>query len=253
MGITDHMSPWGPGTRRRRRNRILAVVAATGLIVVIAATVLLTRSLSGNGGERSGPASAPAAPLAPSRFGIPSPSVTATATATSPANEVLVLPAPTTYTGNSIPLGFPDTTAGAVSAMVRWAPLMAPDNEDRETDVLRTISTARYFAAFQPELHKEYVQLRPPTNFWVTSTPHAYRIMSTGSGRIVFMLLLALQAGDNTGVLQSMHEADSFSLVWTGTDWRLDGLPDTPSGVSAPDPKNLPAVLAAGWREFQLA
>ncbi|WP_175087924.1 hypothetical protein [Candidatus Frankia nodulisporulans] len=137
MSLTEQMSPHG---RPRRAGPLLIGVGLVALIAVtVVITVLVTRSGSGGHGTT---AATPVSTPKTNRFGIPSPQPsTSGGSTTSAGQETLVLPHPARYDAGGIALGFPHTTAGAVSAAVRWLPHMVPGDKDRQLAALRAIGT----------------------------------------------------------------------------------------------------------------
>jgi hypothetical protein len=217
------------------------------VVVLIAATVVITLAVShGGGGKNQAALPTPA----PTRFGIPSPQPAVSATAT--RDGVMVLPPPSRTAANGVPLGFPHTTEGAVSAVVRWDSLVVPVNEAREIDVLQTISTQHYLQTDLPGIEKSYQGKTLPSGAWATVTPVGVKVLSADDARVVVALLDSMQVGTAQGLANTFFRTSSNTMVWSGSDWRQDAIADAPATLGTPR-SNSPADLsAAGWEEFQI-
>jgi len=244
MSLTQQMSPDGRGPGRPRRGVFLAVAA----FALVAVTVVVTLTVARGGGHKSQVTPATAAPT---RFGIPSPQP-ATST-TSAQSGVMVLPPPARTAANGVPLGFPHTTEGAVSAEVRWLPFVAPGDEARQTDVLTTIGTPHFLSTYLAEFQREYHEETNHPGFWSVFTPVGQKVLSTSQDTVVAVVLTAVQVGDATGKTGSFYQRYSLKLVWVDEDWRFDDFVlDIPDGLSVPSSSSPEQIRASGWEEYQL-
>ncbi len=243
MSLTQQMSPYGGPPGGRRRTYLLAGLAA---VVIIAVTVGITLAASGG---RRGPSGGTAAP-APTRFGIPSPQPARSPTA-DPAAPLL-LPHPARTAANGVPLGFPRTPEGAASAVVRWDPLLAPADEARQLDAIRTIGSPQFIQKEIPVLQEGYRKQPPQPDAWAISTPLGVQVTSADADRITVAILRSLQVGDSTGAINTVYSTGSSHLIWSGEDWQLDDVTDAPTSLKKPSSSDPRDIVAAGWKEFQL-
>jgi hypothetical protein len=217
------------------------------VVVLIAATVVITLAVSRGGGGKN--QAAPPTPV-PTQFGIPSPQPAVSATATQ--DGVMVLPPPGRIAANGVPLGFPHTPEGAVSAMVRWLPLAVPDNEAREIDVLQTIGSQAYLQTEIPSVQHDYQGQTLPPGAWITFTPIGVKVVSASAGQVTVAILNSVQGGNSQGLQNALIATAADRMVWSGNDWRLDGVGDVPASLKNPKVNDPVEIRADGWEEFQL-
>ncbi|MCK9923586.1 hypothetical protein MXD61_17210 [Frankia sp. AgPm24] len=244
MSLTQQMTPYGRPPRRRG----LGVLLAAAVVLLVAAAVGITLAITGDGKSRShGPTPAPP----PTRFGIPSPQPARSATADPSAP--LLLPRPARTAANGVPLGFPDSTEGAVSAIVHWTPIIMPGDENHQLDVLRTIGTRQYIKNEIPALREDYQKNPVAADTWVVGTPVAYQLISgLDADRITVAMLITLQTGNAAGTTKTEVWANDYRLLWQEGDWHLDLVEDPPKSVTLP-PSIAPGVYREnGWKDFQI-
>ncbi len=248
MSLTQQMSPDGRrgGPRGRAGLFLLAVLV---LVAVIAVTVLVTRALSGSDGDGGGATAnpMPSPTSAPTRFGIPSPQPNATAT--SPGGP-LALPRAGRIAPNGVPLGFPHTTDGAVSAAIRWEPLLVPVEERRQIDIVRTVGTQSLQDQLIPELQANYASQPPRAGSWFTSTPLGYKIVNSDVDRVTVALLVLREGGTSAGPAFSKFDKTADVLAWVDGDWRWDDGIDAPGALGLPSTSDPARIKAAGWEVF---
>lgn len=244
MSLTQQMTPYGRPPRRRGLGVLLAAV----VVLLVAAAVGITLAVTGGGKNRSHGAT-PAPP--PTRFGIPSPQPARSATADPSAP--LLLPRPARTAANGVPLGFPYSIEGAVSAIVHWIPMTMPGDEKRQLDALRTVGTRQYIKNEIPILHEDYQKNPVAAGTWVVGTPVAYQLISgLDVDRITVAMLTVLQAGNATGTTKTDLWANDFRLLWQDGDWHLDLVEDPPASVTLP-PSIAPEMYRKhGWKDFQI-
>lgn len=248
MSLTQQMSPDGGG--RARRHRLTLALAALGAVVVlVVVTVVLTLAVADD--PRNTAEKPPPGTPAPTRFGIPPPQPGPT---TAPAqDDVLVLPAPARTASNGVPLGFPHTTAGAVSAAVRWHPLLVPGQEARQLDVFQTVATPSFYATHGPEMREGYRLSTAPPGRWYTFTPLAHKVISASADEVDVAIFYTAQRGEAGEAEKTVYLLEGPRLVWTGEDWRLDGFFDIPEDLRNPQSNDPRAIDDAGWKEYRLA
>lgn len=248
MSLTQQMSPDGGG--RARRHRLTLVLATLGAVVVlVVVTVVLTLAVADDP-QNTAEKPPPGTP-APTRFGIPPPQPGPT---TAPAqDDVLVLPTPARTAPNGVPLGFPHTTAGAVSAAIRWHPLLVPGQEARQLDIFQTVATPSFYASYTPELRGGYRRSTEPPDRWYTFSPLAHKVMSARVDEVDVAIFHAVQRGGGGEAESTVYLLEALRLVWTGEDWRLDGFPEIPDDLRNPESNDPRAIRDAGWEEYRLA
>jgi len=164
----------------------------------------------------------------------------------------MVLPPPARTAANGVPLGFPHTTEGAVSAIVRWESLVVPVNEAREVDVLRTIASQKFIQNDLPLIQEDYREHTLPPGAWLTITVVGVKVLSASSDQVVVAVLDSTEFGTAQGDVHTGFRTASSHLVWSGGDWRVNANDDVPATLGVPASTDPAAVRAAGWEEFQL-
>ncbi|WP_091286192.1 hypothetical protein [Parafrankia sp. CH37] len=214
-------------------------------MALVAITVILTLVVTG-GDDDEAPT-----PPAPTRFGIPSPQPVVSPT-TGMSSEPLILPRPARTAANGVPVGFPHTTDGAASAIVRWNSLIVPVNESREVDVLRTIGSQHLIASAIPEIQEEFRGQTMSPDLWATIITLGVKIVSASDDQVVVALLDSMEVGDARGPVKTVFRTASHLLVWFEDDWRLDTIEDAPIELRTPTSNDPAQIRAAGWEEFRL-
>lgn len=248
MSLTQQMSPDGGG--RARRHRLTLVLAALGAVVVlVVVTVVLTLAVADDP-QNTAEKPPPGTP-APTRFGIPPPQPGPT---TAPAqDDVLVLPAPARTAPNGVPLGFPHTTAGAVSAAVRWHPLLVPGQEARQLDVLQTVATPSFYATYGAKLREGYRRSTDPPGRWYTFFPLACRVLSESEDEVQVGVYYSAQAGQGNDITEPSFLPFVYRMAWAENDWRVGEFLEVPEELTKPGTNDPRALRDAGWKEYRLA
>jgi hypothetical protein len=179
-----------------------------------------------------------------------------TASSTGGAGTTTVLPAPT-HVVSGIPVGYPDTVLGAVSAAAHYTQardLLSPGLVVGQLKVMadpdpqqigRLASTA-----ISDSLNLRYsldLDLGGQSDQadYITDQPRAYHLVQQSSGRVDVWLLT--RRTTVVGGVQQEQAAYTVAvaLIWTGGDWKLAdrSLPTAPA-AAAPD---TPQATADGW------
>lgn len=263
-----------PGTQRQRRTGPIVLGSLVLGILVALVGVAVARALSGGPTPAASPptappsnppaASAPAvaptgtAPLAPSG----SAATAAAGTVQAPPEGPLHLPA---ATGNiaGVPVGYPHTTSGAISAAYHFTQALGSTlSPDRGAAIAHIVTDPSYSgatdavaAAIAGTRQRLGLPARVPTteSAFFLGTPSAYLPQGQPSRDDVDVYLLVRintyspTAGNDVSV--QMVDAP---MHWNGSDWRLatphDVAPATRTRLTV-DP-NGPTAAALGWRQL---
>jgi hypothetical protein len=241
------------------RRRLLYTVL--GIVLVVAAVVI---GVTGIGVHRDPSTQTPAG-TDPSTA---APTVTVTQQPPAGAWRVppvsagpLVLPAPT-GTVRGVPVGFPHTVPGAISAAARYAETAIGLDETRARTVGEVAGAPSYPAAADDLAYGVQVAVAslglPPDvgagGAYLAFQARAYRVTDVKEARAVVQLLgVAEAAGPATaGQGRRAVTVTGYTMVWADRDWKIAG--DT----NLADPEPLPAPGSAqayqgGWRDLALA
>jgi len=263
-----------PGTQRQRRTGPIVLGSLVLGILVALVGVAVARALSGGPTPAASPptappsnppaASAPAvaptgtAPLAPSG----SAATASAGTVQAPPEGPLHLPA---ATGNiaGVPVGYPHTTSGAISAAYHFTQALGSTlSPDRGAAIAHIVTDPSYSgatdavaAAIAGTRQRLGLPARVPTteSAFFLGTPSAYLPQGQPSRDDVDVYLLVRintyspTAGNDVSV--QMVDAP---MHWNGSDWRLatphDVAPATRTRLTV-DP-NGPTAAALGWRQL---
>ncbi len=172
----------------------------------------------------------------------------------------LILPMPDTVV-DGVPVGYPHTTEGAISAAVRYtqAAITLDVAQARRVGDLAAASSyldAGAEFALAVESSREGLGLAPrgPTDgAYLTYQARAYLVRDATPPRVeVWVLGIVDGAGPVTSGLSRTGPAVAQHLmVWLDGDWRLTDTGDTPD-VEAPAPGSA-AAYAEGWRDLAIA
>ncbi len=242
--------------RRTTLRRLMLAVAA--LAVVVASTVVVTLLVVDHAPPRSAAAPPPDRMHGDTRS-TPEP---ATGIWTMPPVSAgpLILPRPT-GTEQAVPVGFPHSTEGAISAAAHYAQAAvgldierartlgavaaAPSYLDASRDFARGAQSARATLGLTPG--------QPLAGAYLTFTAQAYRVSDATPDRVRLALLGRVDAGGPAthGQGRTSHVATSYTLVWAEGDWRIAGDGD-PLSAAVPLPRS-PRAYQEGWRDLALA
>jgi len=263
-----------PGTQRQRRTGPIVLGSLVLGILVALVGVAVARALSGGPTPAASPptappsnppaASAPAvaptgtAPLAPSG----SAATASAGTVQAPPEGPLHLPA---ATGNiaGVPVGYPHTTSGAISAAYHFTQALGSTlSPDRGAAIAHIVADPSYTgatdavaAAIAGTRQRLGLPAQVPTteSAFFLGTPSAYLPQGQPSRDDVDVYLLVRintyspTAGNDVSV--QMVDAP---MHWNGSDWRLatphDVAPATRTRLTV-DP-NGPTAAALGWRQL---
>ncbi|CAO5155741.1 putative GerMN domain-containing protein [Frankia sp. AiPs1] len=250
----------------RRRGVLLGTVGGTVvLIIAIVVAVVATSGGDDQNADAVAPAPAPSALQAsqgaagPSAIASPSaqpspPPVSASQPAVSPAPAAApTLPRPARTGPGGLPLGFPRSTAGAVSALVRWDPFLAPADEARQVAGLRAVGTARFVAQDVPQVQAGYRADPLPAGAWAKTTPLGVKVISADQNQVTVALLDSMVAGVGQGPTSTVYTRTTNRLVWSGADWQLDAITGPPAQLRDPASDKPKDIVAAGWDGFHLS
>ncbi|CUU60863.1 hypothetical protein Ga0074812_1497 [Parafrankia irregularis] len=199
-----------------------------------------------------------AACTAPTRAGQEQPRTPTSTPALSddPEAALPVLPPGNTITDNGVPLGFPHSTSGAVSAAVRWTSLLLPRTEADQAEILTTIATPSYLLQRTAGTLLDHVYAPPDLapGSALFFRPLGTHLLATDPDQPVIAVLHASRVS-GTRRPTVLVGSVTWELVWDGDDWRLADLhPTLPSaGLRVPETDSPAAVTAAGWDRFRRA
>jgi len=266
-----------PGTQRQRRTGPIVLGSLVLGILVALVGVAVARALSGGptpaARTPAPPPSNPPAPgapavkptgTAPSAPSAPSgPAATATpGTVQALPDGPLHLPA---ATGNiaGVPVGYPHTTSGAISAAYHYSQALAGTlNADRGAAIAHVVADAPSWPKASDEIAAIVTNTRHGLGLperaatgetaFITGTPQAFMLRSPATLDEVDVLLLArIDSYSPTSGNRATAQVVDTPMHWNGSDWRLAD----PQPVSASDRTHLtvdpndPAALALGWRK----
>lgn len=244
---------------RRRRHTLRRLLLAGGaLMLVVTATVVVTLLVADDVPPRptSEPASAAAKPASTS------PTTLADAgiwTMPPVSAGPLVLPQPT-GAEQAVPVGFPHTTQGAISAGAHYAQAAVTLDVDRARALGRVACAPSYLDAagdFVRAVRSARAGLGLPSDgaangAYLTFEAQAYRVADATPVRVDVAVLGRVDgAGPATqGQGQGGPTATSYTLVWVDSDWHLAGDGAPPSG-RPPTPRSAQAY-DEGWRDLAM-
>lgn len=243
----------------RRRHDILRrlLVAVGALVLVVAATVTLTLLVVDDG--QPGPA--PARPQGREHTSTSSDPQSGTGIWTMPLVSAgpLILPPPT-GTAQGIPVGFPHSTEGAISAAAHYAEVSvgldvdraralgevaaAPSYIDAPPDFVRAVRSARTGLGLSPD--------GASNGAYLTFEAQAYRVADATPALVDVAVLGRVDgAGPATqGQGRGGPTATSYTLVWANGDWHFAGDGTSLSG-QPPTPRS-PQAYDEGWRDLAM-
>lgn len=263
MSLTDHVE----ADRRRAFGRLLllgaVVVALVVAVGVVAATVLGGDDPATTPGSGGGSTTTTA-----------SPEPTDTATETTPDKTPgsagiwtappvsagpLIAP-PAAKTVRKIPVGYPHTTEGAISAAAHYAEATVTLQVDRARAVARAAAAPSYLQAVDDFTANAQTARRnlgiaatgPTRGAFLIYQSQGYLVRDAAPDRAdVWILGIAEGAGPATGgQSQGGPSIARFRMVWVDGDWKFtDGGGKTPQ---APQPGSAEAY-DEGWRDLALA
>jgi hypothetical protein len=255
------MSMFTAADRQARVLRRRLLYTGVGVVLVVAAIVI---GLTGLGVDPDRPTDAP--PGADPSTAAP------TATATQPTTAgvwrvppvsagPLILPRPTRVV-RGVPVGFPHTVPGAISAAARYAETAIGLDETRARAVGEVAGAPSYPAAaddFALGVQGLRSSLglpdgQPAYGAYVVFHAKAYRVLAAELDRAVVDVLGVVEAAGPATGGQSRRATSivGYTLTWLDGTWRVTG----DSGTREPDPLPAPGTVPAyegGWRDLALA
>ncbi|TCJ36568.1 hypothetical protein [Parafrankia sp. BMG5.11] len=210
----------------------VAALAAVGAVAVVAA-------FDSQHTVTSGPPPAAASPLQDS----PDP------------DGQMLLPPARTFADNGVPLHFPHTTAGAVSAAVRWSQMVMPRDPADQTGIFAVIATRGYLTRAEGIVDDGYSPPHLPPDGALFFRPLGARILSAEADRTTVALLHTSRVATSATPTPPLIGTVTWTLTWTDGDWRLDDIHPTPPSarLRLPISDSPAAVTAAGWDRFHRA
>lgn len=241
---------------RTARRRLLLALAAAALLAATA--VLLLAAPRHRGGGAAARPSAPAATLAAS----PAASPGAEATEGTPnIGPITLLSGKSLVQG--VYLGYPHTTAGAVSAADQFATdFLSTLDPDRGAAIARLIADNSYpdapaqFAA-SVQASRQHLGLPAtgavPPGYAMTAVPVMYQLRDVRPDSITVLFLLDLSTATPTAGSQTQLAVVPFAVHFDGADWKMltpvDGDPYLALSAS-PDTAD---ATAKGWADLREA
>jgi len=241
---------------RRRHNIFRRLLVAVGaMVLVVTATVTLLAV------DDDQPPSAPATPQGRDRTSTSSQPQPETGIWTMPLVSAgpLILPQPTN-TVQGIPVGFPHSTEGAISAAAHYAEASvgldvdraralgevaaAPSYIDAPPDFVRAVRSARTGLGLPPD--------GVSNGAYLTFEAQAFRVADATPALVDVAVLGRVDgAGPATqGQGRGGPTATSYTLVWVDGDWHFAG--DGTSLSGPPPPPRSPQSYDEGWRDLAM-
>ena len=163
----------------------------------------------------------------------------------------IVVPAPKRYV-DGVGLGYPDTTAGAVSAAAHFSMALvnAAANPSRAAQVDVVIDAPGFPS--QPQADQRQIASalakNPSLAQWTASLAvEDYAVGSCSPTRCnVWLLAKQISTNSQTGKTTAGPQAVGATVVWTNGDWRENPVV-TPPNQPPMAPPGSPAALAKGW------
>lgn len=244
---------------QRRRTTLRRLLLAVGaLVVVVASTVVVTLLLVDDGESRP-VTTAPDARENTDPSGPPEPD-TGTWTMHPVSAGPLILPRPAGLE-QAVPVGFPHTTEGAISAGAHYAQTAVGLDVDRARTLGDVVGAPAYLDAAHDFAQgarsaRDTLGLAPSQDLagaYLTFTPQAYRVTEATPDRVRLAILGRVDAaGPAThGQGRTSHVATSYTMVWVDGDWRIAGDGD-PLPTAVPLPRS-PRAYQEGWRDLAIA
>lgn len=197
--------------------------------------------------------------------GVPAPTTTATTAGTWTGPPVsagpLILPTPA-RTVRGVPLGYPHSTEGAISAAAHYTEAAVTLDANRARTVGELAGAPSYLSAaddFAANVGVARTQLGvsatgPTGSAYLTYQAQAYLVLDATPDRVeVWVLGTADGAGPSTGGdSRTGPSIARLVMVWVEGDWRLTDNPPTDAPSAAPEPAT-PKAYAQGWRDCAIA
>jgi hypothetical protein len=243
---------------RRRHNILRRLLVAVGaLVLVVASTVTVTLLAVDDDRQRS----APATPQGRERKSTSSDPRPGTGIWTMPLISAgpLILPEPAN-TAQGIPVGFPHSTEGAISAAAHYAEASVGLDVDRARALGEVAGSPSYIDApqdFAQAVRSARTGLGLPpygalNGAYLTFEAQAYRVADATPVLVDVAVLGRVDgAGPATqGQGQGGPTATSYTLVWVDEDWHFAGDGTSLSG-QPPAPRS-PQAYNEGWRDLAM-
>lgn len=156
---------------------------------------------------------------------------------------------------NGVPLSFPHTTTGAVSAAVGWISLLMPRGDTDQADVFATIATRDYLQRTEGVVDDGYRPPDLPAGSALFFRPLGARVLTTQPDHATIALLYASRVSGKPTPSEVRVASVTWELFWIGDDWRLDDIHPTPASarLRVPASDSPAAVTAAGWDRLRRA
>lgn len=245
---------------RRRAIRRLALIATAGLAVLGVGVVIGSQVVQDDQGCRSdGDQRATASPTTTSTP--PPASGDAGTWSLRPISDGPLILTPPTRTRRGVPLGYPHSTEGAISAAARYSEAIVTLDVERARTVARLAAAPSYltavddFATNTANARKNLgvAAAGPTRGAFLTYQARGYRVMDAAPDRAeVWVLGVAEGAGPATdGAGQGGPSIARLTVVWVGGDWKFTDGDDTRI-PRAPQPGSAEAY-EEGWRDIAIA
>ncbi|WP_020525235.1 hypothetical protein [Catelliglobosispora koreensis] len=229
----------GAGRGRRAAVILIVAVSALALIAAIAALVLAGRGTKADTANTT-----------------PKPDTTVNV----PTGPLTQIKGKSTIDGVSV--GYPHTTAGAVSAAAEYAAVMGSTlDPDRARAIAQLIADASYTNAVEKAVAGRLSSRKTlgvpesgpvPTGVSMILAPAAYQLRSVTPDSMTVLLLSYLTTSDVNGTITPRHIIMPAEMHWDGSDWKLAAPPSTDSDYSSllAQPGTADAT-AKGWQVIQ--
>lgn len=247
-------------TTQVERDRRRAVVQLIAVGVVIA---LLVAAAIGYGLSRDRDPQTGSAAVTPKTQSAPTAATSTAGTWTAPPVSAgpLILPPPA-RTERGVPLGYPHSTEGAISAAARYTEAAVTLDADQARTVGKLAAAPSYLSAaddFAANVGVARSQLGVPATgptrgAYLTYQAKAYLVLDATPDRVeVWVLGTADGAGPATGGESNTGPSIArHVVVWAEDDWRLTDDAPTDAPPAAPEPGTSQAY-EQGWRDCAIA
>ncbi|MES4909205.1 MULTISPECIES: hypothetical protein [unclassified Streptomyces] len=234
--------------RRKVRDRLLMLAALVAAAAMGAAVFAFVSD--GSDGKQAGK-------------DVPTPSATSSWSAdrTTGSTTPTVVPTPREVE-DGVPVGYPHTPEGAVSAIARFNDVFDPLTPDAAEKQGRVIAVPREknllglgLRDSSERLRKKYqlpVDGESDDGTYYISTSRAYQISGASANRVTVWLLSDVEVSVR-GVPRSYTEVTGSVLIWANGDWKLSVVEETTGTEPAKATPDTSEAAQAGWKTLVYA
>ncbi|MES4904600.1 MULTISPECIES: hypothetical protein [unclassified Streptomyces] len=238
MSFDHHMQ-----RRRRARNRLLMLAALVAAAAMGAAVFAFVSN--GSDSKQAGKGDLK-----------PSPTSSRSADPTTGTTTPTVLPTPRDVE-DGVPVGYPHTREGAVSALSHFYDVFDPLTPDAAEKQGRVIAVPREQDLVGWGLRDSSERLRKSYQLsadgesddgtYYASTSRAYQTRGVSANRVTVWILSDVELSIR-GVPRTYTQVTGNVMIWTGGDWKLSEVKETAGEEPAKATPDTPEAARAGWR-----